>query len=64
MADYNRPGHATTYINEAVGLAASDERQKPAGPSGTAAWSLPGTDQWVGVTIEIKRPPDSGPVVQ
>ena len=53
-----------SYTLEAVGLAGSDDRQKPAGPSGTASWSLPGDDQWVGVTIEIKRPPDSGPVVQ
>ena len=58
------PLSGCSYTNEAVGLAASDDRQKTAGPSGTASWSLPGTDQWVGVTIEIKRPPGSGPVVQ
>ena len=59
------PLSGCSYTNEAVGLAASDDRQKTAGPSGTASWSLPGTDQWVGVTIEIKRPPPSGgPVVQ
>lgn len=58
------PLSGCSYTLEAVGLAGSDDRQKPVGPSGTASWSLPGGDQWVAVTIEIKRPPDSGPVVQ
>ena len=58
------PLSGCSYTNEAVGLAASDGRQATAGAPGTASWSLPGTDQWVGVTIEIKRPPGGGPVVQ
>lgn len=51
------------YINEAVGLAASDSRQKNAGASGTASWSLPGTEQWLGVTLEIKRAIQPGEVL-
>ncbi len=58
------PLSGCSYTSEAVGLAASDGRQRSVGPSGSAAWSLPGADQWVVVTLEIKRPPDAGPVVQ
>ena len=38
----------------AVGLAASDARRSAAGPSGTAKWSLPGGDQWITASIEIR----------
>lgn len=57
------PLSGCSYTNEAVGLAASDDGQKNAGASGTATWSLPGTEQWLGVTIEIKRPAPASVIV-
>ncbi len=54
------PLSGCSYTNEAVGLAASDKRQKVVASSGTASWSLPGTEQWLGVTIEIKSPAPTG----
>jgi hypothetical protein len=56
------PLSGCSYTNEAVGLAISDNGQKDVGPAGTASWSLPGTDQWLGVTLEIKKP-GSTPVI-
>jgi hypothetical protein len=58
------PLSGCSYIMDAVGLAASDIRRKTAGATPTVSWTLPGNDQWVAVTIEIKRPPDTGVVVQ
>ena len=40
----------------AVGLAVSDTRHATAGASGPATWELAGADQWIGASIEIKRP--------
>ena len=57
------PLSGCSYTNEAVGLAISDDGQKDIGPSGTASWTLPGTEQWLGVTLEIKKPASSGVVV-
>lgn len=56
------PLSGCSYTNEAVGLAISDDGQKDVGPSGTAAWALPGTEQWLGVSLEIRKPA-SGPVI-
>ena len=41
----------------AVGLAVSDTREPTAAPSGPVSWELPGGDQWVTASIEIKRAP-------
>lgn len=50
------------FTTDAVGLAASDARRKNAGATGTASWSLPGSDQWVAASIAI-RPESSGGAV-
>ena len=42
----------------AVGLSVSDARRGSAGGSGTASWDLPGGDQWLAASIEIRRSPD------
>lgn len=54
------PLSGCSYTTEAVGMAGSDSHQAAVGASNTVSWSLPGTDQWLGVTIEIKAPPPSG----
>ena len=41
----------------AVGLAVSDTREATAKPSGPVSWELPGGDQWLTASIEIKRAP-------
>ena len=41
----------------AVGLAVSETRHRTAGASGPVSWELAGGDQWLGASIEIKRPP-------
>jgi hypothetical protein len=53
------PLSGCSYTNEAVGLAASDTVQQSVGATPTLSWSLPGTEQWLGVTIEIKKPADT-----
>jgi hypothetical protein len=49
------PLSSCTFTLDAVALTASDARRSTAGPSGAASWSLPGGDQWVTASIEIKR---------
>jgi len=58
------PLSGCSYTMDAVGMAASDIRRKALGSTPPVAWSLPAGDQWVAVTIEIKRPPDGGVVIQ
>ena len=41
----------------AVGLAVSDTREAAAKASGPVSWGLPGGDQWLAASIEIKRAP-------
>ena len=49
------PLSGCSAIEAAVGLAASDARRGSAGGSGTASWELPGGDQWIAASIEIRR---------
>jgi hypothetical protein len=58
------PLSGCSFTMDAVGMAASDIRRKTMGSTPPVSWSLPGDDQWVAVTIEIKRPPDGGVVIQ
>ena len=43
--------------DRAVGLAVSDTRHASAGGSGPVSWELPGGDQWLTASIEIKTTP-------
>lgn len=56
------PLSGCSYTNEAVGMAGTDIPQKVVGATSPVSWSLPGTDQWLGVAIEIKSPA-GGPVI-
>lgn len=47
-------GPGASVTSEAVVTAASDEGQATAGPTGTAAWALPSSDQWAAMTVAIK----------
>jgi hypothetical protein len=58
------PLSGCSYTGDAVGMAASDIRRAALGATPPVSWSLPGGEQWVAVTLEIKRPPDGGPVIQ
>jgi len=48
----------------AVGLSVSDARRGSTGGSGTASWNLPGGDQWLAASIEIRRPADHRDLLQ
>lgn len=58
------PISGCSYTADAVGMAASDIRRQVMGATPAVSWTLPGADEWVAVTIEIRRPPDAGPVIQ
>lgn len=51
------PLSACNETERAIALAVSETRHSTAGASGPANWELVGGDQWVGASIEIKRPP-------
>ena len=44
-------------IERAVALAVSDTRHSTTGAAGPVTWELPGGDQWITASIEIKRAP-------
>ena len=52
------PLSGCSATEDAVGLAVSDARRGSAGGSGTASWDLPGGDQWLAASIEIRRATD------
>ncbi len=47
-------GPGSSYTEDAVVTAASDAEQPSAGPTGTASWTLPATDQWASMTVAIQ----------
>lgn len=53
-------GPGSSYTGDAVVTAASDAAQAAAGPTGTAGWALPSTDQWAAMTVAIQPPAGGG----
>ena len=56
-------GSGSSYTLDAIVTAGSDACQPIAGDSGAAGWSLPVAEQWVAVSLAIRPPSSSGPVV-
>lgn len=63
-------GPGSSYSIDAVVVAGSDAGHAPAGPTGTAAWALPSTEQWATITVAVQPPaggatqPGCGPLLK
>lgn len=53
-------GPGSSYTTDAVVVAGSDAPQPTPGDTGTAAWSLPSSDQWAAITIAVQPAEDPG----